>query len=56
MKLFREHISLAYLTQVKSKSAFMTGEGAFTMSGESNLYTLGDALSVQNRAPPSYLS
>jgi hypothetical protein len=56
MKLFREHMSLAHPTRGKSKSAFMTGEGAFATSGESDSYTPGDASSVQNRAPPSHPS
>jgi hypothetical protein len=56
MKLFREHMSLAHLTRGKHKSAFMTGEGAFVTSGESDLNTQEDALSVVNRAPSTVLN
>jgi len=50
IKLFREHISLAYLTRGKLKSAFMTGKAAYAASGESDSNTQGDASSVQIRA------
>jgi hypothetical protein len=56
MKLFREHMSLAHPTRGKHKSAFMTGEGAFATSGESDLNTQEDAPSVVNRAPSTVLN
>jgi len=51
MKLFREHMSLAHPTRGKVKSAFVTGDGAFAASGESDSNTQRDASSVQIRAP-----
>jgi hypothetical protein len=56
MKLFREHMSLAYLTRGKLRSAFMTAEVAHAASGESDLNTQRDASSVLTRAPPAYLN
>jgi hypothetical protein len=46
IKLFRDYISLTHLTRGKLKSAFMTGEGAYAASGESDLNTQRDASSV----------
>jgi hypothetical protein len=56
MKLFRDYMSLTHPTRGKSKSAFMTGEGAHAASGESDSNTQRDASSVQIRAPSINLS
>jgi hypothetical protein len=56
MKLFREHISLAYPTQGKLRSTFMTAKAAYAVSSESDLNIQRDALSVLTRALPTYLN